>query len=50
MVAGMLAHREDVFGEYNEASFKTAFGADFSFERSEPISDSGRVLHLLRRR
>ena len=50
MVAAMLAHREDVFGEYNEAIFEKAFGADFSFERSEPIPDSGRVLHLLRRR
>jgi hypothetical protein len=50
MVAAMLAHREDVFGEYDEASFKRAFGADFSFERSEPIPDSGRVLHLLHRR
>jgi hypothetical protein len=50
MVVAMLAHREDIFGEYDEVAFKRAFGADFSFERSEPIPDSGRVLHLLRRR
>ncbi|TMB48806.1 MAG: class I SAM-dependent methyltransferase [Chloroflexi bacterium] len=50
MVAAMLAHREDVFGGYDEAAFKQAFESDFSFERSEPIPDSDRVLHLLRRR
>jgi len=49
MVAAMLAHREDIFGAYDEDAFKAAFERDFSFERSEPIPDSGRVLHLLRR-
>ena len=50
MVAGMLAHREDIFGEYEEAAFRRAFEADFDFLRGELIPESGRVLHLLRRR
>ena len=49
MVAGMLAHREDIFGEYEEGAFRSAFEADFEFVRSEPIPESGRVMHLLRR-
>ena len=50
MVTGMLAHREDIFGEYSEGAFRAAFSADFEFVRSEPILGSARVVHLLRRR
>jgi len=50
MVVHMLAHREDIFGEYEEGAFRSAFEADFEFVRSEPISDSARLLHLVRKK
>jgi len=50
MVAGMLAHRGDIFSEYEESTFRSALQANFEFVRSEPIPESGRLLHLLRRR
>jgi hypothetical protein len=50
MVAAMLAHREDIFDEYGEGAFRSAFEANFEFVRSEPIPDSGRLLHLLQLR
>ena len=46
----LLATREDVFDGYTDAGFREAFGAWFETIAEEPVTDSGRVLHLLRRR
>ena len=49
MVAGMLAHREDIFGEYEEGAFRSAFETQFEFVSSASIPESGRTIHLMRR-
>lgn len=50
MVRRLLATREDVFTDYHEEGFRTAFGAVFEPVAEAPVKGSARVLHLLRRR
>ena len=49
-VATLLATREDIFPNYTEGGFETAFRKGFTIVRREPIEGSHRVLYLLRRR
>jgi hypothetical protein len=46
----MLASREDIFPDYTQAGFETAFDTHFDFERVTPIEGSLRTLYLMRRR
>jgi hypothetical protein len=48
-VRRLLVCREDIFDSYTREAFEEAFGEYFSIERSEPVTDSGRVLYLMRR-
>ena len=50
MVQTLLANREDIFPTYDRAGFEQAFGAYFEIERSEPVTDTDRVMYLLRRK
>jgi hypothetical protein len=47
-VQRLLASREDIFPEYHEQGFATAFSRFFSIERIEKIDQSGRRLYLLK--
>jgi hypothetical protein len=49
-VQRMLATREDVFSDYTRESFERAFGEHFVIEASEPIAESQRTMHLMRRK
>jgi ribosomal protein L11 methylase PrmA len=49
-VQRMLASREDIFPDYTQAGFETAFDTHFDFERVTPIEGSLRTLYLMRRR
>jgi hypothetical protein len=49
-VARLLASRPDIFADYHEDGFKSAFGHYFDTLRAEPIPDSKRTLYLMRRR
>jgi hypothetical protein len=50
MVRRLLATRRDVFADYDLDGFRAAAATRFETIREEPISDSPRVLFLLRRR
>jgi hypothetical protein len=50
MVQTLLANREDIFPTYDRAGFEQAFGTYFEIERSEPVTDTDRVMYLLRRK
>lgn len=49
-VRRLLASREDVFEDYEEAGFEAAFGARFEIVRKAPIPGTVRTLYRLRRR
>jgi hypothetical protein len=48
-VAGMLASREDVFPEYCEREFETAFAKIFTLVEKIPLQDSRRIVYLFTR-
>lgn len=48
MVQRMLATREDVFADYTQPDFETAFGKHFTFEARQPVADSKRTLYLMK--
>jgi hypothetical protein len=48
MVQRLLASREDIFADYTREGFERAFSTRFSIERTDELSDSGRVLYLMR--
>jgi len=50
MVQRLLASREDVFADYTQEGFESAFGEHFSVERREPLQGSVRLLYVMRRR
>jgi len=50
MVAGMLAHRRDVFPDYTIDGFRDAFGGSFTTVAETIVEDSSRSLFLMRRR
>ncbi|MCF6286649.1 MAG: SAM-dependent methyltransferase [Candidatus Hydrogenedentes bacterium] len=47
-VMRMLAAREDVFPDYTQAQFLTAFGAHFSVEAESPLDDTHRTMYLMK--
>ena len=49
-VRRLLASREDVFSDYDEAGFEIAFGAFFEIVRKAPVPGTVRTLYHLRRR
>lgn len=46
-VQSMLASRENIFDNYNQASFEAEFGKFFNIIRKERITDSKRSLYLM---
>lgn len=48
-VQRMLASREDIFTQYDQPGFESAFGNSFEILRKEPVIGSERTLYLLRR-
>lgn len=49
-VQTMLASRKDIFEDYSQQGFETAFRSRFTIEESQPISGTDRVLYLLKSR
>lgn len=49
-VRQLLSTREDIFPDYSQEGFESAFKASFDTERVEKIGDSGRLLYLMRAR
>jgi hypothetical protein len=50
MVQTLLGSRKDTFFDYDERGFHEAFDVFFETERSFPVADTDRTLHLLKRR
>jgi hypothetical protein len=48
-VQQLLANRADVFPDYTQEGFETAFASRFEIETRTPIRDSERTLYLMRR-
>jgi len=46
----LLATREDIFPDYDESGFESAFGARYEIVRKDPIEGSERTLYRMRRR
>jgi ribosomal protein L11 methylase PrmA len=46
-VRRLLASREDIFGNYDQAGFEAAFSQYFTIQRSEPVEGSERRLYLM---
>ena len=46
----LLAGRDDIFDEYTREGFEAAFAEHFTAERAEPITESDRILYLMRAR
>ncbi len=46
----LLASREDIFPDYDQAGFERAFERDFVIETKEKITDTHRTLYSMRRR
>ncbi len=47
-VQQLLASRQDIFNDYHQAGFETAFATMFDVVDRQPIADSERVLYLMR--
>jgi len=48
-VKRLLASREDIFGNYDQAGFEAAFATRFETVRREPVKGTERTLYLMRR-
>jgi len=48
-VQRLLATREDIFPDYNQGAFEKEFSRYFTIENSADISESQRILYLMRR-
>jgi ribosomal protein L11 methylase PrmA len=46
-VQRLLSSREDIFSEYDQATFDAEFGKVFSIEHREPIRETERTLYLM---
>ncbi len=46
----LAAQRAGVHHEYNREAFERSFGRHFAITASEPVTEQGRILYLLRRR
>ncbi|MFQ5924121.1 MAG: SAM-dependent methyltransferase, partial [Anaerolineales bacterium] len=49
-VRRLLASREDIFSEYHQEGFESAFAPYFEILRSDPVGDSGRTLYWMESR
>jgi hypothetical protein len=49
-VKRLLRSREDVFDRYTQADFEADFAGYFEIETQERVSDSDRVVYLMRKR
>jgi hypothetical protein len=49
-VQRLLAGREDIFADYNRENFESAFAGHFTIKNCEQITDSERILYLMRRK
>jgi hypothetical protein len=49
-VQRLLVAREDIFSEYNQEQFETAFNRKFILHKAETIQDSQRRIYLMERR
>jgi len=49
MVRKLLAMREDIFPDYTQQGFETAFGRLFTIRRSTQIRNSPRIVYLMER-
>ena len=49
MVARLLATREDVFRDYDDAGFRAAFGRRFRVAEERPLPGSARTLFRMER-
>lgn len=49
-VQRLLASREDIFEDYHQAGFETAFSESFEILRNEPVNGTKRTLYLMRSR
>jgi hypothetical protein len=50
MVKAMLILRKDIFEDYTQDNFEREFAKDFFIDQTVKVSDSKRVLYLMRRR
>lgn len=50
MVRRMLATREDIFPDYSQSGFETAFGEYFTIEATAPVEDTLRTLYHMKNR
>ena len=48
-VQGLLATREDIFSEYHQEGFESAFAEYFTIAERRDIPDTQRTLYLMRR-
>jgi hypothetical protein len=48
-VQRLLQNREDIFPDYHQAGFETAFRGFFSFEEVKPVEGSQRIMYLMKR-
>ncbi len=48
-VQRLLASREDIFANYTEENFEASFSNNFSIKRKELISESDRIVYLMRK-
>lgn len=49
-VRRLLASREDIFGNYDQAGFEAAFSGHFTIDRVEPVQGSERTMYLMTRK
>jgi len=49
-VRRLLATREDIFTDYTQPAFESAFGGDFFIRKAVPVRDSQRTMYLMEAR
>ena len=49
-VQQLLRHREDIFHDYNEENFLTAFSDHFNVIESAKVGNSGRTIFLMKKK
>jgi len=45
----LLAAREDIFNNYTQAGFETAFSKTYKIIKQQPVKDSKRIIYLMRK-
>jgi hypothetical protein len=49
-VQKLLASRQDIFSEYHQEGFESAFGAYFNIHEKVPVQESPRILYLMEKK